>query len=86
MGFHPELDEYKGFTFSNTNCAQPTSKNEKKVEITEIRHEHQSKYPLPGNIYIPYVAFFRVPEWCLIPRDRLRRQNMSALLIFFQKN
>ena len=55
------------------------------VEVTEIRHEHQSKYPLTGNFYIPYVAFFRVPEWCLTPRDRLRGQNMSALSIFFQK-
>ena len=55
------------------------------VEITEIRHEHQSKFPLPDNICIPYVAFFRVPEWCLGPRDRLRGQNMSVLSIFFRK-
>ena len=57
------------------------------VEITEIRHEHQSKFPLPGNIHtVPYVTFFRVPGWCLGPQDRLRGQNMSALSIFFKKN
>ena len=33
VGFHPELDENKGFYyyfFSNTNCSQPTEKKFKK--------------------------------------------------------
>ena len=52
------------------------------VEITQIRHEHQSKDEVSRNTHMTYVVFFHTYGQFPVPQNKLERHKMCIYRYF----